>query len=117
MHVDVALNNLKGSADGRKEKIDRLQLNASASYHPDSKDSTYLKIADFVFKSGESHLSLKADAKYKKQKEHWDLRFKGHLNLKELNELYPFYERSRVRGLVDGKWRYRLGCHVPKVGS
>lgn len=101
VHVDVALNNLKGSAEGRKEKIDRLQLNASASYHPDSKDSTYLKIADFVFKSGESHLSLKADAKYKKQKEHWDLRFKGHLNLKELNELYPFYERSRVRGLVD----------------
>lgn len=101
VHAEVALNNLKGSAEGRKEKIDRLQLNASASYHPNSKDSTYLKISDFVFKSGESHLNLRADAQYKELKEHWDLRFKGHLNLKELNELYPFYERSRVRGLVD----------------
>lgn len=101
VQASLALNNLKGSAEGRKEKIDRLQLNAKVAYHPQSKDSTYLSIQNFVFKSGESHLNLKADARYKQKREHWDLRFKGHLNLKELNELYPFYERSRVKGLID----------------
>jgi hypothetical protein len=101
VQVTVALNNLKGSAAGRKEKIDRLQLNAKAAYHPNSKDSTYLKIENFIFKSGQSHLNLQADATYKQKREHWDLRLKGHLNLKELNQLYPFYERSRVRGLLD----------------
>ncbi|MBO7161155.1 MAG: hypothetical protein J6V62_06970 [Paludibacteraceae bacterium] len=101
VQASLALNNLKGSAKGRKEKIDRLQLNAKAAYHPNSKDSTYLKIENFIFKSGQSHLNLQADAKYKQKREHWDLRFKGHLNLKELNELYPFYERSRVKGLID----------------
>lgn len=101
VQATLALNNLKGTAEGRKEKIDRLQLNAQVAYHSNSKDSTYLSVQDFVFKSGKSHLNLKADARYKQKREHWNLRCKGHLNLKELNELYPFYERSRVRGLVD----------------
>lgn len=101
VQAQLALNNLKGSAEGRKEKIDRLQLNVQAAYHPNSKDSTFISVQNLVFKSGKSNLSAKADACYKQKREHIDVRLNGHLNLKELNELYPFYERSRVRGLLD----------------
>ena len=98
--ANLKLENIKGSAPERKAKLDRLDLKANARYNPNSKDSTFVQVDNFYVKTGRSYLRLNANAKYKQNKEYVKANIKGDVDLKAMNQLYPFLENGRVRGLM-----------------
>ena len=100
VNLNVDLKNIKGSAPERNAKLDRLDLKANARYNQNSKDSTYVQVDNFYVKTGRSYLKLNANAKYKKGKEYINADVKGNVDLYAMNQLYPFLENGKVRGVM-----------------
>lgn len=100
VNVDLNLSNIVGYAPDRDARLDRLDLKLKGRYNPNSKDSTFVNVNNLYIKTGRSHLTLKADAKYKKGKEYIDASIKGNVDLYAMNQLYPFLENGRIRGIM-----------------